>query len=266
MSWLKRHDVAVFLFLAFALAWWTWPLALGNPNPNTAIMLPWSPLIAALIVLGLTQGRRGVAGLLRAIVRWRYSVWWYLLAVLAPLAAVLAVVFLNAALGAPAPRLPALSNLPSILVSFLFILVVQGPLTEEPGWRGFLLPRLMTNRSPVVASLIVGIIWASWHLPLLISDPSATRPPVQYFIFVVSLSVVLSWLYLATRGGLLLVILMHAATNTFAAVFIGGQPAEYYGRVWWLYAAIWVLFALVVLRSPVMGARRAEQSIEAAAG
>lgn len=266
MSWLRRHDVAVFLFLAFALAWWTWPLALGNPNPNTAIILPWSPVIAALIVLALTQGRKGVAALLRAIVRWRYSVWWYLLALLAPLALTLGVVFLNSALGAPAPQLPALSDLPSILITFLFIMIVQGPLTEEPGWRGFLLPRLLTSRSPLVASVIVGVIWAAWHLPLLISDPSAQRPPAQYFIFIVSMSIVLSWLYLATRGGLLLAILMHAFTNTFAAAFFGGLPGEYYGRVWWLYAAVWLIFALVVLRSPVMGARRTAQALDMAAG
>jgi membrane protease YdiL (CAAX protease family) len=266
MSWLKRHDVAVYLFLAFALAWLPWPAAVGNPNPDTALMIPWSPIIAALIVLGLTQGRKGMGELLRAMVRWRYGVQWYLLALLAPLAVALGVVYLNVALGAPAPVLPTLNDLPAILLTFVVIMILQGPLTEEPGWRGFLLPRLLSSRSPIVASLIVGVIWAFWHLPLLISDPSAQRPPLQYFVVVVSMSIVFSWLYLATRGGLLLVILMHTATNTFAAAFFAGQPTEYYGRIWWLYAGIWLIFALAVLRSSVMSVTRVPKPVEVAAG
>jgi membrane protease YdiL (CAAX protease family) len=264
MSWLKRHDVALYLLLAFALAWLPWPGAIGNPNPDTALMIPWSPVIAALIVLGLSLSRKGVAELLRAIVRWRYGVRWYLLALLAPVAVTLGGVYLNSTLGAPAPMLPTLKEVPQILLAFVVLMIIQGPLTEEPGWRGYLLPRLLSDRSPIVASLIVGVIWASWHLPLLISDPSAQRPPLQYFVAVISMSIVFSWLHIATRGGLLLVILMHTANNTIAAAFLARQPGEYYGRIWWLYAAIWLIFALVVMRSSVMSVARAPKAVEVA--
>jgi CAAX protease family protein len=69
MNWVKRHDLAVFLVLAFALSWSIWPLTLLNPE--STLMIPYGPIIAVFIVLALSRGWAGVRDLLASIVRWR---------------------------------------------------------------------------------------------------------------------------------------------------------------------------------------------------
>jgi membrane protease YdiL (CAAX protease family) len=107
---------------------------------------------------------------------------------------------------------------------------------------------LQSSYTPLIASLIVGVIWASWHLPLLLSDPTGQRPPLQFFVVVVAQSVVLTWVYNGTRGSVLLVILMHGSTNTIGRflfpLVLGGAT---YGRLWWLLAALWWAAALAVI-------------------
>jgi uncharacterized protein len=161
MNWVKRQDLVVYLILAFVLAWWLWPFVLTNPESTP--MLPWSPIIAAIIVLALTRGWAGVRDLLVSIVRWRVGLGWYAVALLLPVGIILAAVYLNALLGGPTPTAADFSGWYELPLIFLITTLIKGAFTEEPGWRGFLLPRLQSNYTPLVASLIVGVIWASWH-------------------------------------------------------------------------------------------------------
>ena len=214
MNWVKRHDITVFLVLAFALSWSIWPLTLLNPESTP--MLPYGPIIAVLVVLAFARGWAGVRDLLASMVRWRVGPGWYAVALVLPVAITLVALYLNALFGGPTPTAAGFADLYTLPLIFLTTTLFKGPLTEEPGWRGFLLPRLQSSYTPLVASLIVGVIWASWHLPLLLSDPSGQRPPVQFFVLLVAQSVVLAWVYNATRGSVLLVILMHGSANTIA--------------------------------------------------
>ena len=156
MSWLKRHDLAVSLVLAFALSWAIWPFVLLDPK--SAPMLPYGPIIAIFIVLALTRGRAGVRGLLASMVRWRVGLRWYAVALLLPVGIILAALYLNALFGGPTPTAADFGGWYTLPLSFLITTLFFGPLAEEPGWRGFLLPRLQSNYSPLVASLIVGVI------------------------------------------------------------------------------------------------------------
>jgi membrane protease YdiL (CAAX protease family) len=248
MSWLKRHDLGLFFFLTFILAWWPWPLKLLNPN--SVAMIPWSPIIAAFIVLGLTQGRVGVKALLKDMTRWRVRLKWYVFALLLPLGVTLAAVYLNALLGAPVPTVSDFADWYLIIPGFLTTTLIKGPFTEEPGWRGFALPRLMNKYSTLVSSLILGLIWFIWHLPLLItSDSGGQRVPLPYFVTIMAMSIVYAWLYLGTKRSVLLVILMHGAFNTFFSFFAPIQFGEAYTRLWWLFASLWWIVALIGLFS-----------------
>jgi len=251
MTWLKRHDLAVFLFLAFALAWWPWPFHLLNPN--SAPMIPWGPIIAAFIVLGLTRGWPGIKSLLADTFRLRVAARWYALAFLLPSAIVVAAAYLNAALGAPSPDPAIYADLPLLIPAFLITTVVAGPLTEEPAWRGFLLPRLQAKYSPVVASLIVAGLWWSWHLPLIISDATGQRPPLQFLVTIVAYSLVFTWVYQRAKASVFIITLMHGVNNTVAAFLFRGLFGEYYGRLWWIFAGLWglaALWALLRLKAP----------------
>lgn len=257
MNWLKRHDLAVFLVLAFVLAWWAWPLVLLNPE--SVAMLPWSPIIAAILVLALTRGWAGVRDLLASIVRWRVGLRWYAVALLIPVAITLVAFYLNALLfGGRTPTAADFAGLYALPLVFLSTTLIKGPLTEEPGWRGFLLPRLQSKYTPLVASLLVGVIWASWHLPLLLSDPTGQRPPLQFFVLVVAQSVVFTWVYNGTRGSVLLVILMHAMSNSFLSLLAPTVlDSAVYGLFWWVQAALWWVVALAVIALTGMAGDRA---------
>ena len=263
MNWLKRHDLIVFLILAFALSWSIWPLVLANPESTP--LVPYGPIIAAFIVLALTRGWAGVRDLLRSIVRWRVGLGWYAVALLLPVAILLGALYLNALFGGPTPTAADFAGWYTLPLLFLLMTLINGPLFEEPGWRGFLLPRLQSRYTPLVASLIVGVIWASWHLPELLSDPTGQRPPLQFLVLVVAQSVVFTWVYNSTRGSVLLVILMHGSSNTIARfLFPTVIGSATYGRIWWLLAALWWVAAVAVIAVIGMARDRAP-SMEAPA-
>ncbi len=246
MNWLKRHDIVVFLILAFALSWFIWPLVLLNPE--SVAMIPYGPFVAVFVVLALTRGWGGVRDLLLSMARWRVGPRWYAVALLVPVAITLIALYITVTFGGPSLTAADFAGWYALPLIFLSTTLINGPFTEEPGWRGFLLPRLQSKYAPLVASLIVGVIWAMWHLPLLLSDPSDQRPPLQFIAMVVAQSVVFAWVYNATRGSVLLVILMHGSANTIAK-FLGpilmGSAA--YGVFWWALAALWWVVALAAI-------------------
>ena len=150
--------------------------------------------------------------------------------------------------GGPSPTAADFAGWYVLPLLFLSTTLINGPLTEEPGWRGFLLPRLQSRYAPLAASLIVGAIWVIWHPPLLLSDPTGQRPALQFTAMVLAQSVVFAWVYNGTRGSVLLVILMHGSANTVARVFgptLIGSDA--YGVFWWSLAALWWVVALGVI-------------------
>ena len=247
MSWLKRNELPVFVFLAFALSWWTWPLT--TMNPESTPMIPWGPMIAAFIVLGLTRGWAGIKSLLADMFRWRVGASWYALAFLLPIGITFAAVYLNIAMGAPAPpgSTFAVSELLLLIPGLVITTLIAGPFTEEPAWRGFYLPRLQSKYSPLIASLIIGVIWWSWHLPLMISDPTGQRPPLQFLALTMSFSILYTWIYNNAKASLFLIALVHGVTNTFAAFLFPSQFGEFYLRLWWLYVGIWWVATILIL-------------------
>jgi membrane protease YdiL (CAAX protease family) len=82
----------------------------------------------------------------------------------------------------------------------------QGPLAEELGWRGFLLPRLLSKYSPLLASVILGLVWAAWHINMFFSPISTL---VLFTASAVALSILMTVMFLYTRGSVLLAIVMH---------------------------------------------------------
>lgn len=254
MDWLKRNDLAVFLFLAFTLSWWPWPSTLMNPQ--SAPMIPWGPIIAAFIVLGLTRGRVGVKRLLADMFRWRVGARWYALAFLLPIGSTFAAVYINVALGGPAPAasLFTANELFLLIPALVVTTLIAGPFTEEPAWRGFYLPRLQEKYSSLVASLIIGVIWWSWHLPLMVSDPTSQRPPLPFLAMTVAFSILYTWIFNHAKASLFLIALTHGVTNTFAGFLFPSQFGEHYLRLWWLYVALWwipTLFVMVRSKSQV---------------
>ena len=242
-TWMNRHEVAVYLVLAYGISWSIWPLVLLNPESSP--LVPFGPGLAAVLVAVVGGGRRGLTGLLHQLRRWRVAPRWYGVALVMPVAISAAALGAAALAGAQLPRWEP-SDALQVAGTLLVTMVVVG-LFEELGWRGFLLPRLQRDRDALAAALLVGLAWLPWHLPELVSDPDQ-RPLAQFGIYIFALSVLLAWLYNSTRASLPVVILLHAAFNTFAKFFLSDLQGNPKLVAWWTLAGLTALAALVVVR------------------
>jgi membrane protease YdiL (CAAX protease family) len=245
MSVVRRYPLIVFFVLAYVFSWWPWPLYAFGLSPSPIIAF--GPFLAAILVLALTTGKGGVVTLLRRMVRWRVRPVWYAVALLLPVAisggaALLNVVVLGASAPSPA-ELGAWSGL--VPIFFLQLLVPGiGGAWEEPGWRGYALPKLQGGHSALLASLILGVVWAFWHLPLMVIGQIHLSDPV----YIVAWTVVLTWVFNNTNGSVLIAMLMHNMHNVisggyFSAMFSGAD----WVRQGWLLVALWCAVAAIVV-------------------
>jgi uncharacterized protein len=197
--WVQGHPVVAYVALAYTLSWLTWlPALLGVGGIALIILGGLGPLVAALVVTRYA-GFSFRAWALQ-IVRWRVPVGYYLYALgLPPLLYGLIDVVL-ALLGYDIDPALLLERVPAYLGTLVFVAVVGGGL-EEPGWRGFALPHLQRRYTPVVATLILGLVWGVWHVPLY--GPLGFVVPLVLAFFY-------TWLYNRT-GSVLLCILLHAS-------------------------------------------------------
>jgi membrane protease YdiL (CAAX protease family) len=157
----RRHPLASFFVLAYALSWSASLTYLITGSGPTIVSC--GPALAAFTVLALTGGKLGVKGLLRSMLHWRVPLRWWAVAALTPLVLSGLATALNLAFGAATPSSADVANWTNVLPTALIILLVPaiGGAWEEPGWRGFALPRLLADRSPLAASLVLGVLWAS---------------------------------------------------------------------------------------------------------
>jgi uncharacterized protein len=248
MPAIRNHPFTTFLVIAFGFAWSMWLLEAFYPHSTAFIPSPtFGPLIAALIVLMFTHGRSGVRELLGRMVRWRVGLGWYAAAFLLPTVLALVAVYTNVLLmDAAAPSGEELGKWPLIVLLFPLLLVFDGPLGEEPGWRGFALPRLQAGRSALVASLVLGVIVVLWHVPKLILDP--TFRPVPFALFTIAGAVLFTWIYNSTNGSVLLTTLFHGSINAIGGQFFFSMfSGEDLTKLWWLTAAAYCAAAIVVV-------------------
>jgi membrane protease YdiL (CAAX protease family) len=240
----KRHPLVTFFVLAYALSWWMWILyALGISDAPIA---SFGPFLAALAVLALTEGKTGVMGLFRRMIRWRVAPGWYAVALLLPVVLTSIATALNVLLGAPPPSAAQLSAWPGVLSTFALVLLIPGVggAWEEPGWRGYAVPRLQRGRSALVASLVLGVLIAGWHLPLMVAGD------VHYsdIVLILAAVIVINWVFNNARGSVLIVMLLHAANNAvsgsfFSPMFSGADSV----RQSWLLVLVWAVAAVFVI-------------------
>jgi uncharacterized protein len=218
---MKRHPLVTFFLLVFILTWVVWvPRASGAPLGVLGQAWTWIPAIAALLAAALTGGRGALRELGSRLVRWRVGWQWYVVVILGPAVFSLAVAGIYVLFGGSwaeaAP--PAILAGPLLLLPlFLAILTLTDGLGEELAWRGFALPRLLTRYNALVASVVLGVIWALWHLPLLWTEggPMYQLPVWLLLLDLTAKAILFTWVFLHTRGSVLIAMLFHGATNLF---------------------------------------------------
>jgi membrane protease YdiL (CAAX protease family) len=221
---IDARPVAAFFILAYAISWVAWLgpiLDLREPLTTLGFAIGgYGPFIAAVIITWL--GSDSVRAWARQIVDWRVAPRWYLAALAVPLLVVALTSVGLTLVGTTVDPGLLPGRISLVLVSFVSIALIGGG-NEEPGWRGLALPKLQERYAPVPATLVLGVVWALWHLPLLATGTTEFHGLASFvelapttavrILNIVGVAFVLTWIYNAT-GSVLLAILAHTGFNT----------------------------------------------------
>ncbi len=227
-AWIQRHPLISFFVLTYALTFGVQFgfIVLQPGQPLRPWSLVWafsvfSPTIMAFVLSWVMGGMARVRQLLGGYTRWKTGFGWYLAAAFIFLFP-LAIAWVYSLLGYPVTGLKPGVTIPSLLGQVVFTLF-SGPVSEEAGWRGFALPRLQARYSALVSTLILGVIWTCWHLPLFFMT-GATQVGIPfpiYLVLVVTIALYLTFLYNSTGGSLIITILAHFAYNLTGTLITG---------------------------------------------
>jgi membrane protease YdiL (CAAX protease family) len=224
------HAFFVYSVLTYAISWGFWLVWARTTFPvlvDTALfVLGASGSFFAALVLVRLEGR-GVRAWLGSVLQVRVDARYYALALVLPVVIVVVAATVHVWVfdGRLTPELlPGSGEYPIIL---LYVLLFGGG-QEEPGWRGYVLPRLQEEYSALTAALAIGFVWALWHLPLFFL-PGTIQSELTLWLYVpqvVALSVVLTWITNATGGSVLPGALLHAGANTVVNYYPPGGVAS----------------------------------------
>ena len=199
-AFVRRRELVIFFVLSYLIAWSTLPF--GS-------FLAFSPLFSAIIVVTIAEGWRGLAQVGRRLIRWRVSWIWYVAAIGLPLLVHAVAIGLNMAAGAPAPSLAQFQPWYAVLMVFGLSMVnpFEGPLGEEPAWRGFAQPRLQSKWSPLASAALLAVLITSWHLPLVFMPQfDLGLPDIATTVLV---TFWYAWLFNRSGGSVLLPLIAH---------------------------------------------------------
>jgi len=227
--WIRTHRLTAFFLLAFAISW-----SLNGFVIVAGMEMSWvrwilsgflsaaGPAIAAAIVIAV--GEDDIRQWARGIVRWRVPPKWYAAAIGIPAAIALGSALLANVLGGPIDFDRFSPALPMLVIGVALGTFIGGG-QEEIGWRGFAQPELQRRYGGVTTAVIIGVAWGAWHLPLFFDPfaPHAQWPlAVQFawFVGLLGFSILLSWIYNATRGSILLAMVMHGSVNALPGALV----------------------------------------------
>lgn len=239
-TFIERYSLPIYLLLTplISLA-----IALFLPVPPEIIALTMAvvPTVMAILLIGITRGRKKVVAHLRKLVQWRTGFKWYVIALVLPLGIHLVMSLVAVLLGwIPAIQVRPWSPIQFILVGIFMVIAAS---LEELGWRGYALPGLLLHRSALFSALLIGLFWGVLHLPLSLPGMvNAGAPWLATMLLFEGFSIVLTWLFIQSGGNLIIVTLCHICMNYFG-IFSEGISA---GGNAWLAAIVTFVIALIL--------------------
>jgi len=268
--------LTVYLLVTFGIAWLIWlplliaeylRLSLSVPSVVFITLGSFTPSIVALFITWRYAGGTELRQLLGRALVWRISPAWYVLAIVGPAMVMLLAMGGHILLGGTVPDyVPFGARWLIVAVNFVLVFLIGGPLGEEFGWRGVVLPALEARFRPPWDSLILGIIWTVWHLPLFFISASAQHslPFWLFALLTLPLCILITWVYHCSGDSLLLVMLFHSAVNTWSGVLkIGPEAAGSTRPLTLVVLLTWIVALLVVVvRKMVTSKRDQRQKIE----
>jgi membrane protease YdiL (CAAX protease family) len=221
----KRFHLPLFFLLCLIISWAIWvPQALARlSDPQTPfaggspwnLLAVWAPGLSAILVSRVMAGKAGPGALFRPVRRQRIGIGWYLFVLLYPAAVWLLARAVDALLGRSfeftIPLLTYFSAEQSYMVVVALVCAFPNTLGEELGWRGFALPRLQARHNALVSSLILGLFWAFWHIPMWIAGGMMGQDLLRSGVTIATVAIIFTWVYNNTGGSLLLAWLFHTS-------------------------------------------------------
>jgi membrane protease YdiL (CAAX protease family) len=240
-GFVRRHPILCYYLMAFGFSWTVWiPFYLSQEGLQILpyhLNILWigsgtfiGPALAAILVTLMTSGRAGLRELFSRVLKWRVGVHWYIISILG----LVIVMLITSSLvtGQPISFTPLFTHpdrMGFALLVFFTVQLLEGPLGEEIGWRGFALPRLEQTLGPFRGSLLLGVLWVLWHAPLFFLVPAYSGSKdlqtsllfmVQFLITVMGINVFMTLIYNRT-GSVLMTIFLHAQFNDRSLLFKG---------------------------------------------
>jgi membrane protease YdiL (CAAX protease family) len=264
----KPRSLVIFFVLAFAISWAVWiPTALASygivsfqiDSTLSGLLGVFGPFVAALITTAIYDGRTGFSTLFKRLLTWRVGIRWYMFVLFWPAVLSLAKTTFAVLLGSAVPdfsqppfvRLyplpPELLNTTPFIVFlpvvFLQQMLIGSSMGEEPGWRGYALPRLQAHQSSLRASLLLGLLWGVWHFPLWLTKGHPMQATFLGWplLGLIATTILFTWVYNNTKGSLLLALLFHTSI-AITGLFLSSADAHPLLDV----VLTWVMAGLVI--------------------
>lgn len=200
-----------------------------------------APTISALIVTGYFEGKAGLNHFAKSLAKVKVKYYWYLLVFFLPIFVYSLPIIFNIAIGNPSKHDYFNISLWGITLSTILSNIVFAGLAEEPGWRGYALPKMNHHFRPIISAIIIGVTWAFWHLLFYVFGSRDWTTFPQFIFTVTVISCIYAWIYLKTKS-IPLLIIFHVMHNLSNAVFI-----NYHNPLWGgiIYFAVLVIIVLL---------------------
>lgn len=239
-------QLTTFFVLTFAIAWSAWIPSFLHPESLRLLSFVglFAPAISALIVTFYFYKAKGVRELLSRFKRIRFGISWYALVILLlPFLFILSY-WLNTLffhISVKSILLPTSAYF--VLFAFVWLIVINSG--EEIGWRGFALPRLqILFKNPLLASLVLGILWSAWHLPIYLTPGQSSFPIALFFFFIIGLSFIYTVVFNNTGGSLFSAVLLHASTDVVPRII---NITTFNSTTWLILAILTWLSAIFII-------------------
>ncbi|NIZ12505.1 CPBP family intramembrane glutamic endopeptidase [Phaeobacter sp. HF9A] len=254
-SLLKAYPAVLLTVVAMALG--TAPIlavASGARPSGISQLGAFSASLAAFLLVAMENGWAGVRDLMRRALIWRVGWFWWAFALFFPIFPAVASLYLYHALGGPYPDWSHLKPIWQVIPMILILTLLAG-FGEEFGWRGFALPRLKRKHTALGASLVIGVCWGMWHIPLFLAPGTVQSQWLQdggwltavggYTLFCIAWSVQYTWVFNNTRGSVLVAAVMHGAGNAWFGGYIDVYRGHFEGIL--VFAAVMAAISLLIV-------------------
>jgi uncharacterized protein len=246
VAWHSRLLFPALVLLASL--WVTWDVLVKIPSSRIPVLTGFLWVLVNLLptwIFFLIGSRNaGVRSLLHSLTTWRTRLIWWLAALGLLGSSYMLGYAVLLIFGQPIPAFPRTESLAQLLslVPFVFLstFLYGGPMGEESGWRGFALPRLQQLFDPLRSSLILGVVWGVWHFPLhfqgFYDKLEVFTANLVFALFMrvgsgISLGIIFSWLYNRSHSNLLLMLVLHTATNLSTGWLLPLGAGVYVGTI-----------------------------------